>query len=68
MPEEERRELLDSFQGWLTIQQIENIKAAIMFGKFDLQEYHSQPSRWPSTAGDNGGFTPKEAYALRFAN
>lgn len=68
LEEKEMFNLLASLGGWLAIQQTENIREAIISGKFDVAYYYSLNPNWVDEGVDNGGFTPREQYALRFAN
>lgn len=68
LTKEERNDILHNLAGWLRFDQLERIGAAIDSGKLDPEKFRSLSAKWVEQNFDNGGFTPREQYALEFAN
>lgn len=66
--DEWRGPLLRSLKGWLTAEQIKNIEDAMDDGRFSPIAYFALKNEYIEQGFDNGGFTPREQYALQFAN
>ncbi len=65
---EKREEILSSVKGWITKDQLKNIEDAIDTGKFNYVKYLKYNPEYVGELSDNGGFTPRQQYILRFAN